>query len=123
MIVSILCGIVISKFVRERNITFLAAIVIGTLIGFLGAIGVFGMVYPFYIAVDTDVVHIPELVPFGVYFIIPQIKIFSFSSAWLSSVMPLVPLLAILFVITSIVSVFVGYTIERRWLCSNNVSK
>ena len=112
---SFLCGIVISKFVKKKHISFLAAIVIGTLIGILGAFGVFGVVYPFFIAVDTDAFWYDEVTPFGLFFMIPQIKIYSFVSGWLSASIPLIPIVAVILVITSIASVLIGQLAERRW--------
>lgn len=121
MLVSVVCGIIISKVVRDRNFSFLAALVIGTSIGFLGAIGIFGLVYPFYIAVNSDVVTIPEVVPYAVYFLIPQIKIYSFTSDWGSFSIPLLPIVAFIFVIISIVSVLFGQIVGRKWFWRDNV--
>jgi uncharacterized membrane protein (DUF373 family) len=120
MFLSFVCGIIISKFVKDRSMSFLAAIAIGALIGILGAFGVFGVTYPFYIAADPDIISIPEVVPFGVYFVARQIKIYSFSSGWLSS-SPFIPLLAIVFIIASIVSVLIGQLAGNKWFLKSNI--
>jgi len=112
---SFLCGIVISKFVKKKHISFLAAIVIGTLIGFLGAFGVFGVVYPFFIAIDTAIFWYDEVTLFGLFLMIPQIKIYSFESGWLSASIPLIPIVVVILAITSIVSVLIGQLAGRRW--------
>ena len=93
------------------------AVLIGTIIGFLGAIGIFGVVYPFYIALDP-VVSIPEVVPFAVFFIVPQIKVYTFSG-WFSSAIPLLPLVIVLFVTTSIIGAIAGEYTGRRWFWRN----
>ena len=99
------------------------AVLIGTIIGFLGAIGIFGVVYPFYIGVDPDTVSIPELTPLAVFFMIPHIKVYTFSSGWLSSAIPLIPLVMALFVTTSIIAVMVGQYTGKRWFWKNKYSE
>ncbi len=109
---SFFCGIVISRFVSNKYILSLAAIVTGTLIGFLGAFGVFGVVYPFFIA-ESPLVY--EMADFTLYFLTQQIRIYSFQSEWGSTVMPLMPIVVAILVITSVVSVLIGQLVERRW--------
>ncbi|TFH04489.1 MAG: hypothetical protein E4H14_14630, partial [Candidatus Thorarchaeota archaeon] len=108
MFLSLLCGIVISRIVRNKYIQPLVSIVIGTLIGILGAIGVFGVVYPFSIALDYAVPWYDNIMPFVLYFLTPQIRIYSFQSEWGSIAMPLMPIVVAILVITSVVSVLVG---------------
>jgi hypothetical protein len=119
MILSFVCGVVISKYVKAWRISILIAVLVGTFIGVLGAIGVFGVAYPFYIAVDPDVVSVPEIVPFAVFFFVPQIKVYTFSSGWLSGAVPLVPLVIALFVTTSIIIVIFGDYAGKRWFWKN----
>ena len=109
---SFFCGIVISRFVSNKYILSLVAIVIGTLIGFLGAFGVFGMAYPFFI---TGSPLVTEVVYFGLFFMIPEIRIYSFTSEWGSIAIPLMPIVIAILVITSVVSVLIGQLVERRW--------
>ncbi len=116
MFLSILGGFVISKFIRKWNFSLILAILLGFLIGYLGALGVYGVVYPFYIARVMDVLWIDEVVLYSVFFIVPQIKIFLFEGAWLSSEMPLNPVVVVLLVISSIVSVLIGQVAGRKWL-------
>jgi hypothetical protein len=116
MFLSILGGFVISKFIRKWNFSLILAILLGSLIGYLGALGVYGVVYPFYIARVMDVLWIDEVVLYSVFFIVPQIKIFLFEGAWLSSEMPLNPVVVVLLVISSIVSVLIGQVAGRKWL-------
>ncbi len=85
------------------------------MIGFLGALGVFGVSYPFYIAKELDIIWIPEETLYSIFFILPQIRIYSFPSAWISSEMPLNPVVVVLLVISSIVSVIIGQVAARRW--------
>ena len=73
------------------------------------------LVYPFYIAVDTEWFGIPEVIEFGVFIIIPQIKIFEFQSDWNSSKIPLNPVVAILFAATSVVGVIIGQASGLKW--------
>ncbi|MHA1390221.1 MAG: hypothetical protein ACTSWA_13845 [Candidatus Thorarchaeota archaeon] len=115
MFLSFLMGIVISRLVRNKYILPLVAIVIGTLIGFLGAFGVFGMAYPFSIALDYEVPWYDNIMPFVLYFLTPQIRIYSFQSEWGSIAMPLMPIVVAILVITSVVSVLVGQLAGRRW--------
>ena len=112
MFLSFLCGIVISRLVRNKYILPLVAIGIGTLIGFLGAIGVLGVVYPFFIA-ESGFAY--EMADFTLSFMTPQIRIYSFSSEWMSTAMPLMPIVVAILVITSVVSVLVGQLAGRRW--------
>lgn len=115
MFLSILGGFVISKFIRKWNFSLILAVLLGSLIGYLGALGVYGVVYPFYIARVMDILWIDEVVLYSVFFIVPQIKIFLFEGAWLSSEMPLNPVVVILLVISSIVSVLIGQVAGRKW--------
>ena len=121
MLFSAVCGIVISKFVRDRTISLLTAIVIGTMIGLLGAVGIFGIVYPFYVAVDSSVATIPEVIPFAVFFIRSQFIVYRFQS-WqiFSSAIPLDPVVVILFVATSVVGVIIGQASGLRWFSSED---
>ena len=121
MLFSAVCGIVISKFVRDRTISLLTAIVIGTMIGLLGTIGIFGIVYPFYVAVDSSVATIPEVRPFAVFFILSQFIVYRFQS-WqiFSSAIPLDPVVVILFVATSVVGVIIGQASGLRWFSSED---
>ena len=121
MLFSAVCGIVISKFVRNRTISLLTAIVIGTMIGLLGAVGIFGIVYPFYVAVDSSVATIPEVRPFAVFFILSQFIVYRFQS-WqiFSSAIPLDPVVVILFVATSVVGVIIGQASGLRWFSSED---
>jgi len=114
-ILSFFCGIVISRFVSNKYILSLAAIVTGTLIGFLGAFGVFGVVYPFSIGLDFGVPWYDDMMAFVLYFLTQQIRIYSFQSEWGSTVMPLMPIVVAILVITSVVSVLIGQLVERRW--------
>ena len=120
MLFSAVCGIVISKFVRDRTISILTAIVIGTMIGLLGAVGIFGIVYPFYIAVDSSVATIPEVRPFAVFFILSQFIVYRFQSWQLSFAIPLDPVVVILFVATSVVGVIIGQASGLRWVSSKD---
>lgn len=112
---SFFCGIVISRFVSNKYILSLAAIVTGTLIGFLGAFGVFGIAYPFSIALDYEVPLYDPIMPFVLYFLTPQIRIYSFTSELGSIAMPLMPIVVVILVTTSVVSVLVGQLAGRRW--------
>ena len=113
MFLSLLCGIVISRIVRNKYTQPLVSIVIGTLIGFLGAIGVLGVVYPFFIA-ESGFAY--EIADFTLSFMTPQIRIYSFSSEWMSTAMPLMPIVVTILVITSVVSVLGGQLVGCRWL-------
>ncbi len=115
MFLSLLCGIVISRIVRNKYTQPLVSIVIGTLIGILGAIGVFGVAYPFSIALDYAVPWYDNIMPFVLYFLTPQIRIYSFQSEWGSNVMPLMPIVVAILVITSVVNVLVGQLVGSRW--------
>ncbi len=116
MFLSILGGFVISKFTRKWNFPLILAVLLGSLIGYLGALGVYGVSYPFYIAKDLNIIWIPEETLYSVFFILPQIRIYSFPSAWISSEMPVNPVVVVLLVISSIVSVIIGQVAARRWV-------
>lgn len=112
---SFFCGIVISRFVSNKYILSLVAIVTGTLIGFLGAFGVFGVAYPFSIGLDHGVPWYDNIMPFLLFFMTQQIRIYSFTSELGSIEMPLMPIVVIILVTTSIVSVLVGQLVGRTW--------
>ncbi len=119
MFLSFFCGIVISRFVRSKYILSLVAIVTGTLIGFLGAFGILGVVYPFYIA-QSPLLY--EMADFSLFFMTQQIRIYSFTSEMGSTVMPIMPIVVVILVTTSVVSVLIGQLAGRRLFVSKSMT-
>jgi hypothetical protein len=112
MFLSILLGYCIFRFVRVRLAAFATSILIGTLIGGLGALGVFGVGYPFFMAVRDDVIHIPEILPMTVFFLTPQFGVYEFSILMGSSPWQNIVVTSI-FVTSSLVGIALGHTIHR----------
>jgi predicted membrane protein len=112
MFLSILLGYCIFRFVRVRLAAFASGILIGTLIGGLGALGVFGVGYPFFMAVRDDTIHIPEILPMTVFFLTSQFSIYEFSLLMGSS--PYTnAIVTSIFVASSLVGIAIGYIIQR----------
>jgi hypothetical protein len=112
MFLSIILGYCIFRFVRARLAALATGILIGTLIGVLGALGVFGVGYPFFMAVRNDVVHIPEVLPMAVFFLTSQFYIYDFSVPMGSSLYSNMIVTSI-FVISSLAGIAIGYIIQR----------
>ena len=115
MFLSILCGLVASKFVRKWYNSLTLALGLGILIGYLAILYTDLLVYPFFIAITPDIVSIPEVSPLSVFFITKQIEIYRFSLYMYNSLMQ-VPMVIIIYVTSSFGSVILGQVIGRKLL-------
>jgi hypothetical protein len=115
MFLSILCGLVASKFVRKWYNSLILALGLGILIGYLAILYTDLLVYPFFIAITPDIVSIPEVSPLSVFFITKQIEIYRFSLYMYNSLMQ-VPMVIIIYVTSSFGSVILGQVIGRKLL-------
>ncbi len=108
MILSILVGVAFRRYLPNDLDHLVRALVIGAVLGLLGHLG---MVYPFFILVDPEAVTIPEVTPFGFYFVLPFFKLFTFTLPFDAPFAFGPPLVTILFVSISLAGVLIG-----RWI-------
>jgi hypothetical protein len=112
MFLSILLGYCTFRFVRVRLAALATGILIGTLIGGLGALGVFGVGYPFFMTARDDIIHIPEILPMTVFFLTSQFSIYDFSLL-MGSQPYSNAIVTSIFVTSSLAGIAIGYIIQR----------
>jgi hypothetical protein len=111
MFLSIVFGYCISRFIRKRFIASVIAILIGSLVGVLGALGIFAAAYPFYLAIPSGWVGIPEVTRLVIFFLTPQIEIYRFS-VWMDT-SPLQNFISTsIFITSSLAGICLGYFIQ-----------
>lgn len=118
MILSILVGVAFRRYLPDDLDHLVRALIIGAVLGLLGNLG---LVYPFFISVDHGQVTIPEVTPFGFYFVMPLFKLFTFTLPFDAPYTIGPPFVTILFVSISLVGVLIGHRIvsekgeEKLW--------
>ncbi|MFX1602618.1 MAG: hypothetical protein ACFFCK_03975 [Promethearchaeota archaeon] len=111
MLLSIIVGVAFRKYLPENRDYLIRAQVIGLVLGLLGHLG---LVYPFFVSVDRELITIPEVTAFGFYFVLPSLKLFSYTLPFDYPFAIGPPLVTLLFVIISLMGVMIGYRIGPR---------
>jgi hypothetical protein len=90
-------------------------LIIALVIGFEhGILGEMGLVYPFYIGAQRDIVHIPEMTPIGFFFLHPSIKLLDLS-IWNNAQLVILPIVHVTLLTAGLVRALLGYLVEYNW--------
>ena len=110
MLLSGLIGALFGRYLPDKKYYLLIALAIGFVIGLFGEIG---LAYPFFVDINRDLVHIPMVTPYSLFFLHPSIALLDFSRLHYT---PLVipPVVSVTFVAAGIGGVLLGYVIGYR---------
>ncbi|MHA2042315.1 MAG: hypothetical protein ACW975_10670 [Candidatus Thorarchaeota archaeon] len=111
MLLSGLIGVLFGRYLSDKKHFLVIALVIGFVLGIFGEMG---LVYPFYIDIQRDIVHIPEMAFYGFFFLHPNIKLLDLP-IWYTDPLILPPIIHVVFVVASVGGALLGYLVGYNW--------
>ncbi len=107
MLLSGLIGFLFGRYLSDKKYYLFIPLVLGVVLGFFGHLG---LVYPFYIDVQRNIIVIPEFTYYGFFFLHPSLKLLDIPTL-LNTPLTIPPIVHVVFVTASVGGVLIGYTI------------